>query len=207
VGWNYERLDALAEINPSERLRAGAIAPYLDMAALPTSGTIADPPVPRIFTSGMRFRNGDTLFARITPCLENGKTAYIQSLPAGEIGWGSTEFVVLRARPPVPSAITYLLARDPSFRTFAIQSMTGTSGRQRARTDALAGYQLASPPASLWGALGKTIEPMFERIHRNGEESSTLAATRDLLLPKLMSGEIRLRDAGATAEAALEKAS
>lgn len=206
-GWNYERLDTLVEVNPSERLRSGATAPYLDMAALPTSGAIADSAVPRIFTSGMRFRNGDTLFARITPCLENGKTAYIQSLPAGEIGWGSTEFIVLRARPPAPSAITYLLARDTSFRTFAIQSMTGTSGRQRARTEALAGYQLASPPAALWDALGKLIEPMFERIHRNGEESSALAATRDLLLPKLMSGEISVRKAESTAETVLAKAS
>lgn len=170
------------------------------MAALPTSGPIPDPAIPREFTSGMRFRNGDTLFARITPCLENGKTALVQSLPESVIGWGSTEFIVLRARPPVPTAFTYLLARDPSFRAYAIQSMTGTSGRQRARNEALAAYPVTCPDAEVWAAFGLVIEPLFDRIKANGEETHTLAGTRDLLLPKLMSGEISAK----AAEKALE---
>jgi type I restriction enzyme S subunit len=144
-GWRSDRLRAIVDLNPSEPLRVGHIAHYLDMAALPTSGPTPDAATAREFTSGMRFRNGDTLFARITPCLENGKTAFIQSLPKGGVGWGSTEFIVLRARSPVPAAFTYLLARDPSFRAHAVQSMTGTSGRQRARTDAIAEYPVTCP--------------------------------------------------------------
>ena len=201
-GWRFGALEDIVQFNPSEPLKAGIAAPYLDMAALPTSGPIPDQAVPREFTSGMRFRNQDTLLARITPCLENGKTAFVQSLPNDTVGWGSTEFIVLRSKGRVPSAYTYLLARDPAFRACAIQSMTGTSGRQRARTEALASYRVAIPGNGLWPAFGALIEPMFEQIKANGAGSHTLAHTRDLLLPKLMSGEIRIRDAEKTVEAA-----
>lgn len=201
VGWRSEQLSAIAELNPSEHLRKGTSAPYLDMAALPTAGPFSDAPVLRKFTSGMRFRNGDTLFARITPCLENGKTAFVQSLDDGVVGWGSTEFIVLRAKSPVPTAYTYLLARDPTFRAYAIQSMTGTSGRQRVRTEAVAAYPVTSPGADVWAAFGHFVDPVFARILANGREAQTLASTRDLLLPKLMSGEIRIKDAEKVVEA------
>jgi type I restriction enzyme S subunit len=201
VRWGRCELQDLVELNPREPLKRGAEAPYLDMAALPTSGSICAPAVSRTFSSGTRFRNGDTLLARITPCLENGKTAFVQSLPGDRVGWGSTEFIVLRARSPVPMAWTYLLARDPTFRAHAIQSMTGTSGRQRVRTEALAAYPLVNPDAAIWRAFGDLIGPIFDRIKATGEESDTLAQTRDLLLPKLMSGEIRLHEAERIAEA------
>ena len=203
VGWDVGELHDIVELNPRESLKKGSDAPYLDMAALPTSGPIPEKPIPRPFSSGMRFRNGDTLLARITPCLENGKTAFVQSLPDNTVGWGSTEFIVLRAKSPVPESWTYLLARDPMFRAHAIQSMTGTSGRQRASSEALAAYPVTIPDAPIWQAFGNLIGPMFTRIKAAGAESETLAQTRDLLLPKLMSGEIRLREAERIAEAAL----
>jgi type I restriction enzyme S subunit len=202
-GWKSGQLQEIAELNPNEAIKRGAAAPYLDMAALPTSGPTPDSAIPREFTSGTRFRNGDTLFARITPCLENGKTAFIQSLPENAIGWGSTEFVVLRSSPPVPPAYSYLVARNSSFRAHAIQSMTGTSGRQRARSEALASYPVAQPSdMAVWSAFGSMIEPLFERIRLNGEDIHTLAQTRDLLLPKLMSGAIRVRGAEKLVETA-----
>jgi type I restriction enzyme S subunit len=89
-----------------------------------------------------------------------------------------------------------MLAREDGFRTHAIQSMTGTSGRQRARAEALESYPFLLPSdGRLWRGLGELIEPLFARIFANAEESRTLAQTRDLLLPKLMSGEIRVREA------------
>jgi type I restriction enzyme, S subunit len=202
-GWHECRLQDIVNVNPTEPLKKGIVAPYLDMAALPTSGAIPEQAVLRDFSSGMRFRNGDTLFARITPCLENGKTAFVQSLPESSVGWGSTEFIVLRATPPVPAAFTYLLARHKDFRAHAIQSMTGTSGRQRARNDAVTAYPFVNPNVEVWSAFGANIEPLFQRIRANGDESRTLAQTRDLLLPKLMSGEIRIQDAEKAAEAVL----
>jgi type I restriction enzyme S subunit len=96
------------------------------------------------------------------------------------------------------------LARDDDFRGHAIRSMTGTSGRQRAQADVIAAYSVALPKApELWRQLGATIDPLFERIASNANESRTLAQTRDLLLPKLMAGEIRLRDAEKIAGKAL----
>ena len=197
VGWCIGQLQSLVELNPKELLPQGSIAPYLEMAALSTSGSTPEPYVERQFSSGTRFRNGDTLLARITPCLENGKTAFVQDLPSDAVGWGSTEFIVLRPIPPVPKPYAYILVREANFRTHAIQSMTGTSGRQRARSEALAEYPVAIPnnTDAIWQAFGLVIEPMFERIMISGKESQTLAYLRDLLLPKLMSGEIRLRDA------------
>ncbi|MGJ3628164.1 hypothetical protein AB5I41_16540 [Sphingomonas sp. MMS24-JH45] len=90
IGWRTGVLADIIDVSPTEPLKRGVLAPYLDMAALPTSGPNAQPAVQRKYASGTRFRNGDTLLARITPCLENGKTAFVQSLPENTVGWGST---------------------------------------------------------------------------------------------------------------------
>jgi type I restriction enzyme S subunit len=137
--------------------------------------------------------NGDTLLARITPCLENGKTAFVDFLRPGEVGWGSTEFIVLRSKPPLPPEFGYCLARHPDFRQFAIQSMTGTSGRQRVQPVALALYQLAVPPEPVAYAFGQIVQPLFAQAGHAHDESRTLAALRDALLPKLIHGEIHGR--------------
>lgn len=196
AGWEMVPASELIEFNPSEPLRKGVPAPYLDMASLPTTGSSSRPPILREFGSGMRFRNGDTLMARITPCLENGKTAFVQCLPDDAVGWGSTEFIVMRSTTPVPAEYTYLLARDTAFRDHAIRSMTGTSGRQRAQADSVAAFKLASPSDdAIWHAFSKLIAPMFESIKVNAAESDALAQLRDTLLPKLISGELRVADA------------
>ena len=191
-GWGVKRVDEIVEMNPREPMKKGTVAPYLNMASLPTSGPSPDDAVLREFTSGTRFRNGDTLFARITPCVENGKTAFIQSLPEDTVGWGSTEFIVMRSIPPVPREYTYLLAREPAFRAYAIQSMTGTSGRQRARTEEIAHYILPFPSMDVWAALGSVVRPVFAAIELSRQESRSLTAQRDALLPKLVSGEVRV---------------
>jgi type I restriction enzyme S subunit len=124
--------------------------------------------------------------------------------PSAEtVGWGSTEFIVLRAKAPAPPPFSYLLARQAEFRDRAIRSMTGTSGRQRAQLDRLSSFPFARPNHDeVLGAFGALIVPWFDLISANGRQGRTLAATRDLLLPKLMSGEVRLRDAEAQLEAA-----
>ncbi len=197
-GWEVRALGEVVELNPAEPLKRGTPAPYLDMAALPTSGPSPDEAVLREFKSGTRFRNGDTLFARITPCLENGKTAFVQALSSDTVGWGSTEFIVMRAIRPVPPEYTYLLARDPNFRAHAVQSMTGTSGRQRARTEALAPYPLPYPPNDTWAAFGLLMEGLFTRIESNRQETLSLTAQRDVLLPRLVSGEVRAGNSSVT---------
>ena len=192
-GWEVRFLGEMVELNPSEHLKRGIVSPYLNMAALPTSGPSPDEPVLRKFKSGTRFRNGDVLLARITPCLENGKTAFIQALSDHAVGWGSTEFIVMRAVSPIPPEYPYLLARDAAFREHAIQSMTGTSGRQRVQVHALAHYLIPSPRADLWRKFSSLMKPVFGSIEATRKESCFLAAQRDVLLPKLISGKLRIK--------------
>ena len=195
-GWALQPASDLFEFNPQETVKKGTIAPYLDMAALPIVGPVPDAPMEREYKSGTKFRDGDTLFARITPCLENGKTAYIFDLGEDIIGAGSTEFIVIRSRSPLPPTASYLLARDRGFRSHAERSMTGTSGRQRANAEVLSQYEIVAPADDrVWKALGDLIGPMMGRVIANAHESRTLAALRDTLLPKLISGEIRVKDA------------
>jgi type I restriction enzyme S subunit len=195
-GWQMVPTSELIEFNPTEPLRKGTPAPYLDMASLPTSGSWPEAPIMREFGGGMRFRNGDTLLARITPCLENGKTAFVQCLPEDTVGWGSTEYIVMRPKAPVPAGYAYLLARDDVFRGHAIRSMTGTSGRQRVQGDSIANFKLASPPdKDLWQEFERQISSTFESIKSNAKASETLSELRETLLPKLISGELCVPDA------------
>ncbi|MGQ9652429.1 MAG: restriction endonuclease subunit S, partial [Phycisphaerae bacterium] len=151
--------------------------------------------IDRPFGSGMRFVNGDTLVARITPCLENGKTAFVDFLQDGQVGWGSTEYIVLRPKPPLPPEFGYCFARSDDFRDFAIQSMTGSSGRQRVPAESLSHFQLVRPSSSVAQVFGRFVGPLFGRAGAVARQSRTLAALRDALLPKLISGELRIPDA------------
>lgn len=186
-------LPEVIDVNPARALRKGVEAPYLDMANMPTHGHSADDVVDRAFGSGMRFVNGDTLVARITPCLENGKTAFVDFLQDGQVGWGSTEYIVLRPKPPLPVEFAYCLARSAEFRDFAIQSMTGTSGRQRVPAESLAHFRVAVPPLLLAESFGRAVKPRFARASAAVRESRALAAVRDALLPTLISGEVRIK--------------
>jgi len=144
-GWEVRPFSEIIEINPSRSLKKGVVAPYVDMSSLPTSGSqLETPPSTREYSSGSRFRNGDVLFARITPCLENGKTVLADFLKDGEIGAGSTEFLVFGPR-LAGTYFAYCASRWNAFREHATASMTGTSGRQRAQKEAFDHLQMAVP--------------------------------------------------------------
>ena len=191
-GWKVVRVGEVFDFNPTEKVQKGKELPYLDMASIPSQGSWPDPTIMRPFSSGSKFRNGDTLFARITPCLENGKTAFIQLLKEEGIAWGSTEFIVIRPRDPFPKEFGYLLARDSAFREHAIQSMSGTSGRQRVQVDSLSTFKTVAPDRRILKVFGVLIHKWFQTIKLNSEQISGLAQTREILLPKLLSGEIRV---------------
>ncbi len=195
AGWPLVPLPELMDVNPSRPLQKADVAPYLDMANMPTLGHTPDSVVRRSFGSGMRFANGDTLVARITPCLENGKTAYVDFLQDDEIGWGSTEYIVMKPRSPLPSEFAYLLARTARFREFAIRNMSGTSGRQRVSASALSGFSMPSPPEAIGVEFGHAAQLLLGRARAAVDERCVLANCRDALLPKLISGEMRVRDA------------
>ena len=192
-GWEVRPLMDLIEVNPSRPLKKGQDAPYLNMANMPTRGHTPAVVDSRLFGSGMRFMNGDTLVARITPCLENGKTAYVDFLEDGQIGWGSTEYIVMRPKPPLPNEFAYFLARSRRFREYAIQNMSGTSGRQRVQAKALWLFPIVNPSKKVAEAFGTLIHSFIVRASMAGGESRSLASLRDSLLAKLITGEIRLR--------------
>lgn len=189
-GWRRTVLSEAAELNPKRALKKGALAPYVEMSSLPTSGHRPSQWPMRPVGSGARFQNGDTLLARITPCLENGKTAFVDFLGEGEVGWGSTEYIVIAPRAPLPAEWGYLLARDETFRDFAKQKMEGSTGRQRVPAGALGQYLVTVPPAHVAARFGQIVRSWFQRMARGYEESSTLARLRDELLPRLLSGEL-----------------
>jgi type I restriction enzyme S subunit len=202
-GWKLEALEDAYEINPTRKLIKGSVAPYLDMAGVGTKGHVVTGVIERELGSGTKFINGDTLLARITPCLENGKTAFVDFLDDEQVGWGSTEFVVLRPKPPLPAYHGYLLARHPAFRDHAIQSMSGTSGRQRVQNDVLGRYLITVPEKEVAGVLAEITENIQVKIAANQLQAQTLIQLRDTLLPRLISGQVRLPEAEALLENAL----
>jgi type I restriction enzyme S subunit len=194
-GWMTGRLEEILEVDPPRQLRRGSISPYLEMKGVPTSGHSAVDVIRREFTSGSKFRNGDTLLARITPCLENGKTAFVDFLKDGEMGWGSTEFIVMCGRREELNPFAYYLARSEVFRNHSIQNMVGSSGRQRVPSDAVSAFTLPLPPEEILLKFGLLATDLMRKISESAAQSSILSTIRDTLLPKLISGEIRIPDA------------
>jgi type I restriction enzyme S subunit len=186
-------LDKVIELNRPLTLKKGMRSAYFDMGALPVKGSWIAAPIERVFTSGSKFQNGDTLLARITPCLENGKTAFVQRLSDGETAWGSTEFIVMRSKAPFPLPFSYLVARSNAFREFAVRVMSGTSGRQRVQTDMLASYKLSLPDEAVIREFFSTANHIFLKIKNNSMQIDVLDKMRDTLLPRLMNLEIKVK--------------
>jgi type I restriction enzyme, S subunit len=130
-GWEVVKASYAVEIDPLTKVPKEGDKPFVSMGSLSTNSMLIENVELRTGNSGSKFRNGDTLFARITPCLENGKTGFVQFLLSkSAVAFGSTEFIVLRSKTLCPEYV-YLMARSNEFRDNAIKSMTGATGRQR----------------------------------------------------------------------------
>lgn len=171
------KLTDIVDFNPRTQISKTGRVPFLDMAALPTSGRDVPAFTLRVASgSGSKFRNGDTLIARITPCLENGKGAQVAGLPGVGVGQGSTEFIVLRAKDPADADFVYYLSREPAFRSFAIQQMSGTSGRQRVNWQSLTEYQIEGIGRPQRKAVGAILASLDDKIEFNRRMNQTLEA-------------------------------
>lgn len=190
-GWQVVFLGDVIEFDPKVPLPKDRTKQSVPMAALSTSSMVIDQALIEntMSNSGSKFRNGDTLLARITPCLENGKTAFVNFLDKDEGAVGSTEFIVMRSKILNPYMV-YCIARSDSFRTEAINSMTGSDGRQRAQKDKLKVLSYLLPQKSLIDRFEQFMRPCFEKIRTLNRQNSILVEARDKLLPKLMSGEV-----------------
>ena len=189
AGWHRVPTPEAVDINPTTKLSDEQEHWYVEMADLPTDSMVIQNAIRRDGRSGSKFRNGDTLLARITPCLENGKTGFVNFMADGEAGRGSTEFIVLRSKRVTPEFV-YCLARTYIFRENAVKSMVGSSGRQRVQESCFEKFMVWIPPHSLLNLFSEFAEPVFQQIKVLHAQNQKLRAARDLLLPRLMSGEI-----------------
>lgn len=185
-------LDDLVEFNPKIQISAGAEVTYVEMRDLPENGMNVGGFIKRNFSAGSKFQLYDTLLARITPCLENGKTAFVNFLEKEEKAFGSTEFIVMRAKERISPYFVYFIAREERFRQFAISSMVGSSGRQRVQAEILPSFEMIKPDDERMMDFHALAKPVFDKIYLNARESKDLTALRDILLPRLMRGEINV---------------
>jgi type I restriction enzyme S subunit len=188
-GWECVPTPDAIDVNPTTRLSDAEEHWWVEMSDLPVDSMVIQNATKRDGRTGSKFCNGDTLFARITPCLENGKTAFVNFMEEGEVGRGSTEFIVLRPKTVTPEYV-YCLARTYDFRENAIKSMVGASGRQRVQESCFEKFLALVPPQPLQVIFIDSVRPMFQQIKVLHSQNQRLRAARDLLLPRLMSGEI-----------------
>src|SRR5439155_2776349 len=167
------------DINPRVVVPREGEKPFVPMGCLSNDSMLITDIESRGGNSGAKFQNGDTLFARITPCLENGKTGFVQFMPdAQRVAFGSTEFIVLRSRTLTPEFV-YLLARSDEFRGIAIKSMSGATGRQRVQERCFDDFKIAHPPRALLDRFSAMVAPSFRAIQVLHLQIENLRRTRD----------------------------
>jgi len=189
-GWEVKSATEVVEFAPKMSLSKEEAKPFVSMPNVSTTSMIIDKIEMREGNSGTKFMNGDTLMARITPCLQNGKTGFVQFLDEeNPIGFGSTEFIVMRSKELTPEFV-YCLARSDSFRATAINSMAGADGRQRVKNDCFNSYLLAVPPKYYLEKFSLIAEPIFKDVFSLNKKNKNLTKQRDMLLPKLISGKV-----------------
>ena len=180
--WRTIRAADFIDFNPRLNLKKGAITTKVAMDKLkPFTKKIPETEKAE-FNGGAKFCNGDTVMARITPCLENGKTAYVDMLDDGEIGFGSTEFIVMRAKAGISDPqFVYYTAINPTFRNVAIKSMVGSSGRQRVQQSVLEELELSVPGLDEQRRIGAFLAELDEKIALNNKINDNLLAQAQTL--------------------------
>lgn len=174
--WRKKQLQEIAFLKPTETLKKGDIAPNIPMANIKEFQRDVVKIDYGEFRGGTKFRNGDTLLAKITPCLENGKTAFVNCLQEDEIGFGSTEFIVLRAKENIDERFLYYLSISPEFRKQAISLMEGTSGRKRVNENALKISDFLIPDFEEQKKIANILSAIDDKISLNNQINQELEA-------------------------------
>lgn len=183
--WVMKKLKDIAEFNPRESLAKGVVAKKVAMDKLQPfcrdiPGYELEP-----FSGGTKFRNGDTIMARITPCLENGKTAKVAVLDEGEVGFGSTEYIVFRAKDGIDEDFIYYLVCSPLVREPAIKSMVGSSGRQSVQTDVVQNLEIMVPDYEEQKQISGILKSLDDKIVANTEINKNLEQQAEALFHSL----------------------
>ena len=202
-GWEKIAVPECVQLNPRVVVPRDGEKPFVPMGCLSNDSMLITNVESRSGNSGAKFQNGDTLFARITPCLENGKTGFVQFLSgASAVAFGSTEFIVLRSSTLTPEFV-YCLARSDDFRGTAIKSMSGASGRQRVQEHCFDEFIIAHPPRALLDRFSAIVAPstlyiIFFRITGGSATMPPNSDTGGIHVPSISShaDDGRARDAG-----------
>lgn len=182
----YKKLEDIIEFNPTETLKKGTVSKKIPMDKLGVFSKYINSFDIEKYNGGMKFRNGDTLLARITPCLENGKTSKVTILDEEEIGFGSTEYIVMRSKKNISDEdFIFYLAISPKFREIAIKSMTGTSGRQRVQLDVVKNTEMLIPSYEEQIKIGKVLSSIDKRIELNNQINDNLYEITNKLYEQL----------------------
>ncbi|MCD2424938.1 restriction endonuclease subunit S [Niabella pedocola] len=178
--WKEYRFSDFVDINPKITLKSNQEYSFVEMKDLNESSKHCEPSQKRILKGGARFEEGDTLFARITPCLENGKICQVRNLENG-VGYGSTEFLVFRGKKDISDTdFVFYLSRYDDVRNFAESNFDGTSGRQRVPKSAFDNLYLVLPPPPIQKAIASTLnclDAKIDLLHRQNEILEEMAET------------------------------
>ena len=184
-GWSLGTLGEVCIVNPKLALKTGDLAQYFDMDSLPIQGFFMGKVCIKEFNGGMKFQNGDVLFARITPCMENGKAAIVAGLNEDEIAFGSTEFIVLRGKHHKLTSMLATLTRNEEFRAYAKSQMKGTDGRQRVDSNALLGYEIVKPDNKTLREIEDDLSKLYHQMYLITIENIKLTELQSLLLARM----------------------
>lgn len=199
--WTKMKLSDIADFNPRETIKKGEIAKKISMDVLRPFYRDVPYYTEECFSGGTKFRNGDTIMARITPCLENGKTAQVSILNDGEVGFGSTEYIVFRAKEGIADKnYLYYLVCSPEVREPSIKSMVGSSGRQRVQTDVVKNLEIDVPPLAEQERIGSFLRLIDDKIALNDKINNNLEQQAEAIFQSILSNAITTVNLGEIAD-------
>ena len=199
--WIKKKLSDIADFNPRETIKKGAIAKKIPMDVLRPFYRDIPYYVEECFSGSTKFRNGDTIMARITPCLENGKTAQVSILNDGEVGFGSTEYIVFRAKEGITDKdYLYYLVCSPEIREPSIKSMVGSSGRQRVQTDVVKNLEIDVPPLVDQEKIGSFLKSFDDKIALNDKINKNLEQQAEAIFQSILSNAVTTVNLGEIAD-------
>jgi len=182
---DYLSLDKYVDVNPRLTVKKGKDSVFVEMASVQVNSLSVISTIVKPYKSGTKFMNNDTLMARITPSLENGKSGFVDFLKPNEIAFGSTEFLVLRAKENVSPFWNYCLTKDESFRVYAISGMTGTSGRQRVDAEHIKEYKVKEIDSDRMQQFDIMVAQIFKKVKIDSIQNRGLKEVEELLLSKM----------------------
>jgi type I restriction enzyme S subunit len=169
------------KVNPTISFTKGKLYPFIEMANVDCNARSPKQINSKIYSSGVKFEKGDTVIARIEPCLQNGKGFYVNELPCG---FGSTEFLVFRPKDEsIDSKFLYYFLQNDYIRKSMIASMTGATGRQRVNNDTFKSLDIEIPTLSIQKRIADILST-YDDLIENSQKQIKLLEEAAMMLYK-----------------------